>query len=237
VSGTALRIHRFDTVASTQDLAHALAQGGAPAGTAVVAREQTLGRGSRGRSWAAPAGGLWISILCRPRAAPAAEVLSLRAALVVAAAIEAACPGLRLLLKWPNDLLLGGRKLGGILSEARWQGSALGWIVVGVGINVANPIPPELAASAIALASAVPGATPAALEEPVARAVLAAAERAGGLTADELAAYRQRDWLLGRRLAAPVPGIADGIDADGALRVIQGDGTVAPVRSGTVAIA
>lgn len=92
-------IHRFDALPSTQDALHDLAQSGAPAGTAVVASVQTLGRGSRGRGWESPAGGLWMSVLCRPEGELAMEVLSLRVALAVAGAVESTHPGVRLQLK------------------------------------------------------------------------------------------------------------------------------------------
>src|SRR4051794_17490868 len=111
------------------DRLHELAEQKAPAGTAVVAEGQTGGRGARGRPWHSPPGGLWLSVLYRPPAPGGLELLSLRLGLLVAAELEAAIPGLPVMLKWPNDLMLRDRKLGGILCEARWQGEAPGWIV------------------------------------------------------------------------------------------------------------
>ena len=104
---------------------------------AVSESERTCGGGS-------PPGGLWLSVLCRPPDEAAAEVMSLRAALAVAPVLEQAVPGVRLSIKWPNDLLIDGRKTGGILCEARWQGTVLGWIAVGLGLNVSNPLPEDL---------------------------------------------------------------------------------------------
>ncbi|MDX2193142.1 MAG: biotin--[acetyl-CoA-carboxylase] ligase [Gemmatimonadales bacterium] len=183
--------HRVGAVASTQDALHALAEGGAPSGTAVVAAVQGGGRGSRGRAWASPAGGLWLSVLVREEARPALEGLSLRAGLAVAGAIEALPGAPPVALKWPNDLLVGGRKLGGILCEARWSGDRFLWAVVGVGVNVANAIPEELAGRATALATHRPGSTPAELE-PRVLAALRALDVTRGASAAELAAIAAR---------------------------------------------
>lgn len=230
-------LHRVESIPSTQDLLHEMAQAGAVPGTAVVAAEQTLGRGSRGRGWESPRGGLWLSVLLRPGTEPALEVLSLRAALAVARAIEQAVPGVRLGLKWPNDLLLGHLKVGGILCEARWQGGSPGWVAIGVGINVANPIPPGLASQAIALATVAPGLTPESLAEPVAEALAALAHESGHLGAGELREVRSRDALHGHRILEPVDGLAEGVAADGTLLVRRADGSVVGARSGSVRLA
>lgn len=227
-------LQRLESAPSTQDVLHQMAAAGAPAGTAIVARVQTMGRGSRGRSWESPPGGLWMSVLLRPVAAPAMEVLSLRVALAASMAIESRVPGVLIQLKWPNDLMLGGRKLGGILCEARWQGGAPGWVAVGIGVNVANTVPADLAHAAIALASLSPDADPALLAGPVAEGIAALADRSGTLTDEELAVYRGRDWLAGRPIRAPLPGIPCGVARDGALVVRGDDGTLQEIRSGTV---
>ena len=224
----------FDILPSTQDLIHQLAGEGAAAGTAVAARAQTAGRGSRGRAWESRTGGLWLSVLCRPQGEAAVEVVSLRAALAVARAVEGCLPGARLGLKWPNDLMLGTRKVGGILCEARWQGSDLGWIAIGVGLNLSNPVAEALAASATGLHTVAPDVTADAIAEPVARAVASAGTRQGPLSAEELASFRERDVLRGRQLLQPVAGLALGIAPDGALLVREPGGQVTEVRSGSV---
>ncbi len=219
------------------DRLHGLAADGAEAGTVVVAGEQTGGRGSRGRGWRSPPGGLWLSALFRPRVATGVELFGLRIGLAVADAVEALGPDVSVLIKWPNDLMVGDRKLGGILCEARWQGESLAWVVAGVGINVANPIPDELAGVATALAERLPGVTPELLEPEVAarlRALDAGSERLGPA---ELAGLRHRDWLHGRRLRAPAPGTGAGISDDGALLVRADSGAIAAVRAGTVELA
>ncbi len=228
-------IERYDRLPSTQDRLHQLAAQGAPAGTAVVAREQTSGRGSRGRSWHSPAGGLWVSVLCRPQDEAGAVVLSLRAGLAVAAALDLV-HGERTRLKWPNDLVLRDRKLGGLLCEARWPGAAQGWIAVGIGINVANPLPAALGPTAIALSEIRPGCTPEELLEPVVGAIAALSEAGGALTPAEAAAFAELDWLRGRRLLAPAPGLASGITPQGALVVRQDAGQLAVCRSGSVVL-
>lgn len=230
----ASEIHRFDSLPSTQDVLHHLAGGGAPAATAVVAAEQTAGRGSRGHGWSSPRGGLWLSVLCRPESIPAMEVLSLRVAIAIADAIEHAAPAAGVLLKWPNDLMVMGRKMGGILCEARWQGSTLGWVAVGVGLNVINEVPAELQDRAIRLAAVAPALLPEHLVAPLVAAIDGAANRSGMLSRAEVDAFHRRDWLLGRRLVAPVIGVADGVEEDGQLRVRTIDGALTRLRNGGV---
>ena len=229
-----MNLRWFDTLPSTQDLIHQLAGEGAAAGTAVAARVQTAGRGSRGRSWESRTGGLWLSVLCRPQGDAGVEVVSLRAALAVAGAVEGCLAGVRLGLKWPNDLMLGMRKVGGILCEARWQGSDLGWIAIGVGLNLSNQVSEALADTAAELSSVAPDVTADTIAEPVARAVARAGTRQGPLTAEELAAFGERDVLRGRQLVQPVAGLALGIAPDGALLVRAPDGQVRAIRSGSV---
>jgi BirA family biotin operon repressor/biotin-[acetyl-CoA-carboxylase] ligase len=231
------RVLRFPAVGSTMDLLHELAASGAESGTVVVAGEQTAGRGSRGRAWRSPPGGLWLSTLYRPPTAAGVQLLSLRVGLAVAAAVEAVGSGLRVAIKWPNDLMLDDRKLGGVLCEARWQGEGLGWIVAGVGLNVANVLPSDLASGAIRLADRVPGIDPDALEPGITRRLRGLDASGDRLDAAELAALRSRDWLRGRMLQAPVAGRVEGIADDGALLVRNGTGVLESVRAGTVELA
>jgi BirA family transcriptional regulator, biotin operon repressor / biotin---[acetyl-CoA-carboxylase] ligase len=231
------RVIRLSTADSTMDLLHGLAAKGAEAGTVVVAGEQTGGRGSRGRSWHSPPGGLWLSALFRPPAAAGVELFGLRIGLAVAEAVAALGPGVPVDIKWPNDLMLGDRKLGGILCEARWQGESLAWVAAGVGINVANAIPDELAGIAASLADRLPGVTPELIEPEVTARLRALGAPSERLRAAELTGLRQRDWLYGRLLRAPVPGTAAGISHEGALLVRASDGQIVTVRAGTVELA
>jgi BirA family biotin operon repressor/biotin-[acetyl-CoA-carboxylase] ligase len=225
---------RLSSVTSTMDVLHGLAAGGADAGTVVVAGEQTGGRGSRGRGWRSPPGGLWLGALFRPQAVAGVELLGLRIGLAVADALEALAPAPSVHIKWPNDLMIGERKLGGILCEARWQGESLAWVVAGVGINVANAIPDDLAGIATALADRVPAATLEMVEPPVIARLRALDADSDRLAPAELAGLRRRDWLRGRHLRAPAAGWAAGISEEGALLVRGDDGAVIAVRAGTV---
>jgi BirA family biotin operon repressor/biotin-[acetyl-CoA-carboxylase] ligase len=228
-------IRWHDRVSSTMDLAAALAASGARHGEAVAAREQEAGRGRRGRSWVSPAGGLWLSVICRPEGSSTVECLSLRAGLGIAHAIELALPGIpTIAIKWPNDLYLGGRKVAGVLCEARWEGPVLAWVLVGAGVNVANPLPDWLRESAAWLGEWAAGARPEDLAEPVAEAVARAGLVSGPLTPVELEEFARRDWLRGRTLSAPSTGRCAGISPDGALLVEAPDGRVAPVTAGEV---
>jgi BirA family biotin operon repressor/biotin-[acetyl-CoA-carboxylase] ligase len=122
---------------STSDVAREQAGRGARAGFVVAAARQTRGRGRLGRTWESPAaGGLYVSILLRPDLAPReAGRLTILGSVAMADAVEAVA-GFRPQIKWPNDLMVERRKLGGLLIEAEPRGARLAWAVVGIGINV-----------------------------------------------------------------------------------------------------
>lgn len=227
-------LHFVDVVPSTMDLAHRMAAEGAPAGDAVVARKQCRGRGQKGRWWSAEPGGLWMSVIGRPRSSKGLDTLSLRVGLAVASVLEELIPGVtRIGLKWPNDLMLGGRKLGGVLSEARWREGECLWVVTGVGINVHNRIDDEVAARAIQLGSVADCPPANELAQPVADAVTGAM-RGGPLNNDELTRWQQRDVLLGSRIEAPVPGTAIGINSRGSMQVRNDEGNIIECSVGVV---
>ena len=230
------RLHHFERVDSTMDLLHQLAAEGAETGTAVLAGEQLGGRGSRGRSWHSPPGGLWLSVLFRPAAPGGAEVMSLRVGLAVAETLDDLLPS-PVQLKWPNDLMVGERKVGGILCEARWQGHTLGWVTVGVGMNVRNAIPQELSEVATALASERPAVTLEDVVQPIVSALRRVDLGADRLTSAELERFARRDWLSGRDIRAPAAGRAAGLREDGALLVRPAQGAEIPLRSGSVELA
>ena len=150
----AYRLVLYDTVGSTNDEAKRLAHAGAEEGTLVWALEQTVGRGRRGRSWASPPGNLYASLILRPRCpVDRAAQLGFVAALAIGDSLGATCPMLdRLSYKWPNDVLFRGRKIAGILLESELgEGDALGFVVVGVGINlVSSPRDTAFPATSIA---------------------------------------------------------------------------------------
>jgi BirA family biotin operon repressor/biotin-[acetyl-CoA-carboxylase] ligase len=149
-------IHYFDTLASTNDLAKELGGRGAPEGTLVVAEGQSRGRGRLGREWNSPPGvGLYVSVLLRPPLPPTdLPQITLTAAVAGVRALQQAAgvaPG----IKWPNDLILAGKKLGGILTEMETESDQIRHLVVGLGLNVNTPqFPAELADLATSLALA-----------------------------------------------------------------------------------
>ena len=147
------RIYHFFKTDSTNRVAMELGHGGEPEGAVVVAEEQTAGRGRAGRSWHSERGtGLYVTILLRPKLAPVqAPLLTMMAGLSAHAAIHAQT-GLAIDLKWPNDLMVSGKKLGGILTEMHAEPSQVRFVIVGIGINVNQErFPPELSSVATSL--------------------------------------------------------------------------------------
>lgn len=209
------------------------ARAGAETGLVVVADHQTAGRGRLGRTWIAPPGAsLLVSLLLRPTVTPdRRHVLVMAAGLAMAEAVEAET-GVVAGLKWPNDLLVGGRKLAGILAEA--AGDAL---VVGIGVNIEwHEVPADLAA--IATACNLEGGRPT-TRSAVLHAFLARyAERLDDLDGTR-SAYQARLVTLGRRVRVEQPngvltGVAIGVDPDGRLRLRTDDESEVAVAVGDV---
>jgi BirA family biotin operon repressor/biotin-[acetyl-CoA-carboxylase] ligase len=127
-------LYAFDSVESTNDTAAALARAGAEEGTLVVADQQTRGRGRAGSRWETPAGAaVAMSLILRPAGRHPLRWTGL-GALAVAEALEGERMAPR--IKWPNDVLLGGRKVAGVLAEAAWQGEAPAYVILGIGVNL-----------------------------------------------------------------------------------------------------
>jgi BirA family transcriptional regulator, biotin operon repressor / biotin---[acetyl-CoA-carboxylase] ligase len=221
------RLELRSEVESTQDIAHALAEQGAAPGTVVLADAQRSGRGRMGRNWASePGAGVWCTIIARPTDVSALDVLSVRVGLHVAEALDVLTGGDRIQLKWPNDLVLAGKKLGGILIEARWSGTSLSWIAIGVGVNVQAPKVLQGAGFPVAVQrrDVLSG---------IVRGVNAATDATGWLTASELDRYRSRDTLVGRDIVEPGAGRVRGIAESGAL-LVESNGGVQEYRAGTI---
>lgn len=225
----------FRSVTSTLDAVHDLGAQGAPHGTVVVAEEQTAGRGRDGRTWHSPAGGVWLGVLLRPPRA-AVGVVSIRAGLVLAEAVDGLLGPRVVRLKWPNDVLLGERKLAGVLCEGRWHGDALQWLAAGVGVNVRNLVPDALAGRAVALCEVLPTVRRIDLLDRLVPALHRLTAHGERLTEAECAAFAERDWLRGRQIRLPLFGRAAGVRADGALLVAMG-GVTTVVREGHVELA
>lgn len=144
----------FDSVTSTNDVAKQMAASGVEEGVAIVAREQTAGRGTKGRSWSSEAEkGLYVSLILRPAIkASRSTILTLGAAIAVAETILTDL-GVNPDIKWPNDVLLGGRKVCGILVESASEGVHLAYAVLGIGVNLnQREFPPEIGDAATSLA-------------------------------------------------------------------------------------
>jgi BirA family biotin operon repressor/biotin-[acetyl-CoA-carboxylase] ligase len=140
------KLLRLESVSSTNDVARDLALLGAEEGLAVVARHQTAGRGRQGRSWSSPRDqGLYLSVVLRPKMRPSDSLLiSLGAAVAVAETISDQFR-LSVDIKWPNDILIRGRKVCGILVESAIEGERLEYAILGVGLNLAQvDFPPEI---------------------------------------------------------------------------------------------
>ena len=144
-------IRHYERVTSTNDLAARLAEQGTAEGCVVVAEAQSAGRGRQGRVWSSPAGaGLYVSAVLRPRS-DVVPLMTIAAGVAIAEGIQAAT-GLGATLKWPNDLLVGGRKLAGILAEAGSSPGGVPHVVLGFGINVLPAaFPPDVASRATSL--------------------------------------------------------------------------------------
>jgi BirA family transcriptional regulator, biotin operon repressor / biotin---[acetyl-CoA-carboxylase] ligase len=223
----------FDSLDSTNRYLLDEARRGAPEGIVAVADHQTAGRGRRGRDWVAPPGSsLLVSVLLRPSLAPEqTQLVAMACGVAMADAVERVA-GFAPALKWPNDLVVGDRKLAGILAEAD-----NGAVVVGIGVNVNwHEFPPDLAESATACNLEAGRAVDR-------RELLTAFLHELGARYADLrrvpAEYQRRLATLGRRVSLEQPGgevvgRAVGVGESGALRVERDDGRVMEIHVGDV---
>lgn len=242
VGGAVIYLESTD---STNLQARRLAEGGAPEGTLVIADEQTAGRGRMGRSWASPPGvNLYLSLVLRPPiAAHQAPQVTLLSSLAVAEAVES-CFGLAAEVKWPNDVLVGGRKIAGLLGEIAASMAGVDFIILGMGINVnmdCRQLPPRplYPATSIAIEK---GEKVARL--PLAEQVLARLDFHYGVFLKEGFAPVRRLWqercaMLGRRIEVDnggdiIRGEAFAIDEGGALLLRLPTGRVERLLSGDI---
>ena len=236
------RIVYYPILISTNDLAKELAKQGASSGTTVIAEEQTAGRGRMARTWYAPAGSsLLFSVILRPHLEPSRlPQLLMASALATAAAIERSI-GLPVGLKWPNDVILRGKKAGGILIEAALSGEKLDYAVIGIGLNVNLDVSqiPQIAATATSISME--------LGSPVSRLQLLVGllqlleteytDLESGVSPHER--WAARLTRVGEQVEVETPwgresGRMEGVDADGALMLRRTDGTVARITVGDV---
>ncbi len=233
------RLEVYDELPSTNDRLRALASAGAAHFTVVTADAQTAGKGRGGKRWESPGGmGLWISFLVRSDTEVPPTLVPILVGLAAARAVERLCPSLRPGIKWPNDIEVEGRKLGGILCE----GAGSGAVVVGVGLNIRQGIEdfdPGLKERAASLAMA--GCTGVSRSSVAGELLLAArslVDPPPDLLDERLRQeVRDRDTLIGRtvRTEVGVAGQAIGISADGAL-LVEVDGRVEEIRAGGVMV-
>jgi BirA family biotin operon repressor/biotin-[acetyl-CoA-carboxylase] ligase len=235
----------YEEIPSTQDRALALARQGTEEGSTVVARRQSEGRGRGDRRWESPAGGLYLSIVLRPEAATGLLPLAIGAELAGALSEEY---GVRLRLKWPNDLLSvdgGGayRKLAGVLVDLVPAADGRAAAVAGIGVNAARPgsgLPPSVRASSVALEEL--SGSPVdldRLETVVARSVLGACRALSGADGGRPVLARVRGLLYGVGEAVTVDGVPmgalRGLRDDGALEV-AGPRGLTVLRAGEVRV-
>ena len=230
--------HYFAALASTNTYLRALARQGTPEGSAVVADAQTAGRGQAGRTWISPPDcNLYVSVLLRPAIAPAqASLISLLVAVALVDTLRregAACG-----IKWPNDVLAGGRKVAGILTEMEMYRDTVQFVVVGIGVNVnmsQGELDRHLGAVAHTATSLQVVLGHRLCRERLLAALMASLEHwyerfsAPGRQALH-EAWEARSLMRGRRISARTPaatwqGLAEGIDRAGHLVLRQADGT------------
>lgn len=238
--GTSLRfsVHYLERCGSTMDVARELAERGAAEGAVVVAEEQEAGRGRLGRSWHSAAGGLYATLVLRPPPW-VLRALSLAASVAVARILELL--GLDARVKWPNDVQVAGRKVCGILVEAAAEPGEAACALVGIGLNVNNELPRELAGTAATLREL--------LGRPVPRLPLflklleelddVYARVREGRWGEVLSEWKSRSSTLGRFVRVETPegaftGLAVNVSEDGALLVRLEDGKIRGFYSGDV---
>ncbi|WP_458122011.1 biotin--[acetyl-CoA-carboxylase] ligase [Paenibacillus sp. Z6-24] len=239
-------LHLFPSIGSTQDIARTLAEQGAPEGTLVIAEEQTKGRGRQGRHWHSPPGrGIWMSLIMRPvQPLQYTPQLTLLAAVAVCRALRSVS-SLNIGIKWPNDLLIDGRKVCGILVESAAEDGYVRHAIAGIGIDVnlaAEDLPEELQSIATSLRMESGG-------EPLDRTVVVAAviqelEAMYRLYSEQgfaaiAALWEALAFSMGQHLTVHTPqgvmnGKATGLGSNGELLLQQEDGTILPVYSGEI---
>ncbi|MDX1611135.1 MAG: biotin--[acetyl-CoA-carboxylase] ligase [Candidatus Thermoplasmatota archaeon] len=228
----AYRIVQFPRVGSTNDIAMLAAEAGSEPGLVVQAQEQVRGKGRKARDWVSPQGGLWASVVLTP-GVPALVGGHIPLAVGSAVAEALGKTGVQVGVRWPNDLMIGDEKVGGILVESKAREGVLGPVVAGMGINVTNPPPLEHATS---LAEhGFQGGPREALDRILAR--LSAYERwlASGDAQRLGEKFMERAWGIGRELLLDgTPCKPTEIAVDGALIIQRPDGTIEIARAGSL---
>ncbi len=235
------RVIYYPSLTSTMEVARREAQQGAAEGTVIIADEQTAGRGRRGRVWLSPRGSIALSIILYPSLSHLPSLIML-ASLAVVHSIEAVT-GLKSQIKWPNDVLVNGRKVCGILIESDVQGNAVNYAIIGIGINANLRLAdfPEILPIATSLSDEL-GRDVSRLS--IIRCLLVETERvylalsAGGSIYEE---WRDSLVTLGRRVCvktgeAIYEGVAESVARDGSLLLRGPDGSLTRIVAGDVTL-
>lgn len=238
------RLVCLDAIGSTNDVARRAGERDLPERLAVFAELQTAGRGRQGRRWEAPSGrGLTGSTLWRPRVS--AERLGTLAQVAGVAAVRAlAACGVEATLKWPNDVMLGGAKCGGILIEGAFEASQVSYAVVGIGLNVlqrAEELPPTPYPATSVLLAAGRAVERSALAAELLAALSVAYDRWHVEPAELFRSWRAALGTLGHAVVVSAPGrevrgVARDVEPDGALLVERTDGSIERFVSGEVSV-
>jgi BirA family transcriptional regulator, biotin operon repressor / biotin---[acetyl-CoA-carboxylase] ligase len=239
------QLHYFLEIGSTNSQARELAEAGAAEGTVVVAESQSQGRGRLGRRWESPAyRNLYLSVILRPTLSPAhAAQITLMAAVALADAVDVYIPG-QAAIKWPNDILIGNKKLAGILTEASCDAEQVHYVILGIGINLnyaSDAMPEEIRRRATSLLEVTGKPVH---RESFMQGLLQGIERCYGELEQAGFTALARRWQSyfawrGRRVRVELLdqctiGTAKGIDRDGALVLVDDHGVEQRILAGDV---
>jgi len=238
------KIHYFAEVTSTNDVAKKLATKGAEEGTVILAETQTQGKGRLGRRWLSPKGGIWLSVILRPKI-PAKDSyqLTFMTAVAVAKTIRKMFE-VNAEIKWPNDILVNERKVCGILTETSTRGNAVGFTVIGIGVNAnvdLTSFPTNLRGSITSLKAEVKREVErerflCALLEELESYYKMLQQKKFELVLEE---WKSLTTLFGAYVEVTsfeekIRGVAVGVDQNGALEVLLENGTLRKILSGDV---
>jgi len=238
-------IHFYQEVASTNTLAMGLATDGAHEGTIVIAETQTNGKGRLGRKWISPKGNLYLSVVLRPNIPMhKAPLITLTGAVAVSSAIRTMC-GLEAGIKWPNDILISGKKVSGLLTEMSAEQDRIRHIVLGIGVDVnmeTTELPPDVRSLSTTLAAEA-GAkiNRTALLQQILRDLERWYQKFLDNDEDVLIEWKMLNMTVGNRITVSgagvaLDGLAQGVDGDGRLLVRLDNGAIRKVAAGDVTI-
>lgn len=233
-------VHYIETCDSTQDVLSMLAKEGASEGTIVIAEELKRGRGRMGRQWIASKGGLWLSLLLKPKTMTYLHLLSLAIAIAVAQAIRELF-NIEAKVKWPNDVLINEKKVSGILIEGSIEADTIHYIVVGIGINVNNTLTNELTEIATTLKNVVGSDVP---RIPLALNLFKNIDMVYAMIKNNKIKEIVKTWknysstinryVKAITLTEEIEGLAQDIDYDGALIIKTNSGKTIKIHAGDI---